>query len=502
MNRRAFAVLIATVAAVLAAAASASAATTYVDCQAPTAGAEGTRAHPLTTLADASSIPLGPGDAILLRRGTECTGTLDATGAGSKRAPARIAGYGSGKPPRIAATGEDGVRLLNVPYVTVEGLEISNPGDGSTRKRGIHLMATGETVRGVTVRDNRIHDVGGNLDKDGGGSGGIQVDSTGPGTGRFRHLVIEDNRISDVSRSGIFVVGVSGGERPRASEPWPEASTGVRIRRNRIRRAAGDGIVTLGTDGARVRRNFVAKGNLAGRGLADPEGMICNAGIWAFHANNTLIERNVVTRMKFNGCDGSGYDIDYDQDGTVVQFNESYANEGGFMLLCTDAQPRSAEVRFNVSVNDGFSFNSSPCSRPAGSDEGLRIYNNTIVGPDPGVAILGFDSGQLFGPPSLDFFNNILAATEAGRGFTCEPDCRNNLFFRMPAAGRDAVTGSPRFFFNGPYRGAVTPGRLRLRPSSPAIGAGAPIPRDVERDFFGTRIERAGKPDIGFFQTP
>ena len=500
--RRAIPILMAALAVACAAtAASASAARTFVDCTAAPAGADGTRAHPLTTLADASSVPLEPGGAILLRRGTECAGTLALTGSGSKSRPALVSGYGDGARPRIAASGEDAVSLLNVSHVFVDRLEVANPGDGSGRKRGIHLVAAGRTVTGVTVRGNRIHDVGGNLDKDGGGSGGIQVDSTGPGTGRFRHLVIEDNRISDVSRSGIFVVGVSGGERPRASEPWPEASTGVRIRRNHIRRVAGDGIVTLGTDGARVRRNFVTKGNLAGRGLADPEGMICNAGIWAFHANNTLIERNVVTRMKFNGCDGSGYDIDYDQDGTVVQFNESYANEGGFMLLCTDDQPRSAEVRFNVSVNDGFSFNSSPCSRPAGSYDGLRIYNNTIVGPDPGVAILGFDNTQLYGPPSLDFFNNILAATEAGRGFTCEPDCRNNLFFHMPAAGRDAVTGSPRFFFKGPYRGTATPGKLGLRPSSPAIGAGAPIPRDVERDFFGTRIERAGKPDIGFFQT-
>src|SRR5690606_17576091 len=108
-----------------------------------------------------------------------------------------------------------------------------------------------------------------------------------------------------------------------------EASTGVRIRRNRIHRPAGDGIVTLGTDGARVRRNVVTEGNLAGRGLTDPQGMICNAGIWAFHANNTRIEHNLVSGMKFNGCDGSGYDIDYDQDGTVVQYNRSHDNEGG-----------------------------------------------------------------------------------------------------------------------------------------------------------------------------
>jgi hypothetical protein len=499
VNGRATALITAVLVVLAATAASASAATTYVDCSAPVAGADGTRAHPLTTLADASSVPLGPGDAILLRRGIECAGTLDATGAGAKGAPARIAGYGKGERPLITATGEDGVRLLNVSFVTVEGLEIANPGDGSTRRRGIHLLATGETVKGVVVRDNLIHDVGGNLDKDGGGSGGIQVDSAGPGTGRFQHLVIEHNRIRDVSRSGIFVVGVAGGERPRASEPWPEASSGVRIRRNVVRRAAGDGIVTLGTDGARVRGNFVTKGNLAGRGLADPKGMICNAGIWAFHANNTVIEHNVVSRMKFNGCDGSGYDIDYDQDGTVVQFNESYDNEGGFMLLCTDDQPRTAQVRFNLSVNDGFSFNSSPCSRPAGSYAGLRIYNNTIVGPDPGVGTLGYDSTGLYGPPSLNFFNNAVVATGQGRGFTCEPRCHHNLFWRIPPAGTDAIVARPRFEVWPPIE--QLPIGFVPKRNSPLVDAGARIPRDATRDFFGAKIRRSAKPDIGFAQT-
>ena len=318
---------------------------------------------------------------------------------------------------------------------------------------------------------------------------------------RFKDLLIEENRIGRVSRSGIFVVGTSSGEeRPRASERWPEASTGVRIRRNHIHDVAGDGIVALGTDGAKVTNNSVTKGNLAGRPLGDPQGMICNAGIWAFHANNTLIEGNVVSRMQFNGCDGSGYDIDYDQDGTVVQRNESYANEGGFMLLCTDDQPRTAEVRFNVSINDGYSFNSSPCSRPAGSYDGIRIYNNTIVGPDPGVAILGYPNTQLFGPPSLTFFNNILAATESGRGFTCEPDCHDNLFFHMPPAGTNALTSSPRFRSKGPYDGVSAARLLKLRPSSPAIDAGAPIPRTATRDYFGVRIKRGDQPDIGFSQ--
>ncbi|MFN8111846.1 MAG: right-handed parallel beta-helix repeat-containing protein [Solirubrobacterales bacterium] len=499
MSRR-FPVLLAIVLTVLAAtAASASAATTYVDCQAPSAGADGSRAHPLTSLTDASAIPLEAGSRLLLRRGTECAGTLDLSGSGAKGAPALVSAYGEGERPLVTATGEDGVRLLNTAHVVVEYLEVANPGDGSGKKRGIHVIAADRTVPGVAIRSNIVRNVGGNLDKDGGGSGGIQIDSEGA-DGRFRHLVIADNRIRNVSRSGIFIVGTTDGDRPRASGPWPEASHGVRVRRNIIRRMAGDGIVALGTDGARVRGNFVAEGNLAGRGLADPQGMICNAGIWAFHANNTLIEHNVVSGMKFNGCDGSGYDIDYDQDGTVVQFNQSYDNEGGFMLLCTDDQPRTAQVRFNLSVNDGFSFNSSPCSRPAGSYAGLRIYNNTIVGPDPGVGTLGYDSSSLYGPPGLDFFNNAIVATEEGRGFTCDPGCHHNLFWKIPPAGTDAVVARPEFVRRRPLDS--TPISFLPKPDSPLVGAGARIPRDAVRDFFGTKIRRSDDPDIGFAQVP
>jgi len=479
----------------------AAAATTYVDCAAPAPGADGSKQHPLTTLASASAVPLGPGMKLLFRRGSECAGTLALSGSGSKPRPALVAGYGHGPRPLIVASGEDGVRLENTSHLTVTGLEVTNPGDGTERKRGIHPIAAGTTVAGLTIADNSVHDIGGNLDKDTGGSGGIQVDSTGPGVGRFRHLVIEDNRITRVSRSGIFVVGVAGGERPRATEPWPEASRGVRIRRNRVRRPAGDGIVTLGTDGARVRANLVTKGNLAGRGLADPRGMICNAGIWAFHANSTVIERNVVAGMRFNGCDGSGYDIDYDQDGTVVQFNESRGNEGGFMLLCTDDQPRAATVRFNLSVDDGFSLNSSPCSRPGGSYDGIEIYNNTIVGPDPGFATLGNPTAALFGPAGLDFFNNVLVATGAGRQIACAPGCRRNLFFGLPAAGVEPITAAPRFRRRPPYGPGTAAAAFRLRAGSPAIGAGARIPAGATKDFFGSRLGRTGRPDVGFFQT-
>jgi hypothetical protein len=84
--------------ALVAHAGAASAATTYVDCDAPAAGADGSKRHPLTTLAEASLPPLAPGARLLLRRGTACAGTLALTGSGSRRSrrwsPPTAAGRG------------------------------------------------------------------------------------------------------------------------------------------------------------------------------------------------------------------------------------------------------------------------------------------------------------------------------------------------------------------------------------------------------------------------
>ena len=484
----------------LAHAAAGAAATTYVNCEAPAAGADGSKQHPLTTLADASAEPLSLGAKLLLRRDTGCTGTLALTGAGSKARPALIGAYGRGRPPLIAASSEDGVRLENVSHATVEGLEIINPGDGMSKRRGVHLIAAGETARDLTVRDLHIHDIGGNLDKDTGGSGGIQVDSTGPGVGRFPRARDRGKPDRGRSRRGIFVVGVAGGDRPRASEPWPEASRGVRISPHQIRRIAGDGIVALGTDGARVRHNLVRRGNRAGRGLADPQGMICDAGIWAFHANNTVIEHNVVAGMKFNGCDGSGYDIDYDQDGTDVQFNESRGNEGGFMLLCTDDQPRTATVRFNLSVNDGFSFNGSPCSRPAGSYAGSRSQQHDRR-PRPRLRHPRLPEHDPLRParPRL-LQQRPRRHRRRPHASICGPACRSNLFFRMPGGGADPVAAAAALPAPPSLRRRHAARAFKLRLRSPAIGAGARIPAGAAQDFFGNRIGQGGAPDIGFFQ--
>lgn len=432
-------------------------------------------------------------------------------GSGSRRKHATIGAYGRGKRPRIDATGEDAVLLKDMSHVTLQRLELTNRGDRSTKRRGVHLVAEQGVVRGLTVQRMYIHHVEGDMSKDGGGSGAIQVDVTGePRTPvqRFAGLRILSNRIEEVGRSGIFLAATTDLSRPRATEPWPEASSGVVIRSNRLSGLDGDGIVPLGTQGALIERNVVSDGNRINASPVSPERGPCSAGIWAFHANNTVIQHNEVFAMNYeegNGCDGTGYDIDYDQDGTIVQFNYSHDNEGGFILLCTDDGPREAHVRYNLSVDDRYAIQASPCPVRQSELDGIRFYNNTIVAPQIRLtAPLEIPiQGTLPLAGDFEFRNNILYAKEPQEeAFPCGDFCSHNLFFNLPPSGTDAVTGDP--LFEDPTAhgsGFGVADGFRVQAGSPAIRAGTPIEGTAPRDFFGNPV-RAGTPSIGIHERP
>jgi hypothetical protein len=421
-----------------------------------------------------------------------------------------IGAYGRGRrPPRIDATGEDAVLLKDASHVVLQDLELTNRGDRSTKRRGVHLVAERTVVRDVMVRRLFIHHVEGDMSKDGGGSGGIQVDVVGAPrepVQRFAGLRIENNRIEEVARSGIFIAATTDMTRPRASEPWPEASSGVVVRGNRLHGMDGDGIVPVGTTGAIVERNVVSDGNRVNRSPVSEERGPCSAGIWTFHANNTLIQFNEVYGMDFqegDGCDGTGYDVDYDQDGTVIQFNYSHDNEGGFILLCTDDAPRLADVRYNLSVDDRYAFAGSPCPVRQSELDGIRFYNNTIVAPlIRATAPLEIPiEGVLPLAGDFEFRNNILYAKEPqSNALPCGDFCSNNLFHNLPPSGADAVEGDPLFEDAAATgRGFGVPDSFRVHRDSPAIGHGAPIERTSPRDFFGNPVP-PGPPAIGFHE--
>jgi hypothetical protein len=460
----------------------------HVDCSAVAPG-DGSLAQPFDSLG--SGFELGPTDRLLIRRGTTCQGPLRITGGGSPSSSAQVGAYGSGNLPRIVGTGLDAVRVEDASHLTVKDLDISNPGAGGplgeadSIRNGIRVTAQDNNVKELALTGLVIHDVNGDLTKGGQGSAAIQITATGPPPVRFEDLSISGNEITSVSRSAISIMGSNDIDRPTADLPWPEASTGVLVR-------AGDGIVSRGTDGAVIEGNTVSRGNLAGRPVLDPGGPMCNAGIWAFRANNTLIRGNEVFDMEHNGCDGTGFDIDYRQDGTVVEGNYSHGNEGGFILLCTDTAIHRADVRFNLSVDDGTMINHGPCGIAEGilgDLSGVRMFNNTVVGDTPTVSIQLAVSAQMYQPGDFVFRNNLVFSKQPIAAIPCGFNCSHNAFFGLPPSGTRALTADP-----------LLTDSFRMSPRSPLRGAGVPVPGGGEVDFFGNPIPAV--PSIGFDQAP
>ena len=222
--------------------------------------------------------------------------------------------------------------------------------------------------------------------------------------------------------------------------------------------------------------------------------------------------------MRFNGCDGSGFDVDYDQDGTVVQFNYSHDNEGGFILLCTDAKPRTAQVRFNLSVDDRLVANQSPCSLAARARPTRGSASTTTRSSAP--ALLGrarqpHHARCSIRPGSRCATTSSTPPRRRPTTLGCGAPCSHNLFFGLPAGGRgrgerrSAVPGpgAPRPWPDrrGPRLPAAPPGprprgagtsRSRARPARDYFGRPVPVP-PADRLLTAVAPAAAGNPGFG-----
>lgn len=516
-----FGVMLSTHPADAAGAGSGSGRTWYLDCSAPASGS-GSLSHPLNTLEAANQLVLGPGDHLLLRRGTACAGSLQPQGDGAPGNPVVIGAYSNGPSGQLPVINGGGsvvaaVWIADMSYVTVEDLALTNSGDSIGIHRGLYFTSSAGPVASITVRGLYVHEVDSNnsFSESGKRGGGIVGQTLSP-VGRFSDVAIVNNDVEDVSRQGITVYGTTSSSRPPATSPWPAASTGVVIAGNVVKRVQGDGIVPLGTDGAVVEGNVVQRAGLSGFDFESPN-RDCSAGIWTWNSNNTLIQYNEASAMVYgpstdpqslNGCDGEGFDADYNQDGTIIQYNYSHDNAGGFVLLCTDQSPHRIVIRYNLSVDDNATFNPTPCANvidPATNNlNGVQMYNNTIVAPTPRVTLeLDESLAQELTPldGTFQFQNNIVYATSAdapNHFFGCGSDCTNNLFFGLPAPSTATSSLSADPGFVAPQ--LMTPAGFILRPGSPAIGAGTPIasafPPPPVRDYFGFPVQ--DPPSIGF----
>lgn len=376
------------------------------------------------SLQKVNQIIFKPGDKILFKSGTVYYGQLELKGSGIKEKPILMDRYGSGRKPAIHGKGEKlhTVLLNNVEYWEIRNLEITNTGkERAANRRGVIIRAENfGDCHHIILDSLEIHHVNGSLVKKDGGGGAILWQNLGEKIPtRFVDLIIQNSYLHHTGRNGINSKGNT------SRDKW-FPSTGVIIRNNVLENIPGDGIVPIGCEGAIIENNV----------LRDFPDILSHeeaaAGIWPWSSDNTLIQYNEVSGHKAK-WDGQGFDSDYNCIGTIIQYNYSHDNYGGFLLICNNGftfksrgniGTKNTIIRHNISINDGIrpyptqrKGDFSPIFHITGPTENTTIHNNVIILPKKTLdnTIVNMDNWGNLWPANTLFENNIFYTDTTGR---------------------------------------------------------------------------------------
>jgi hypothetical protein len=449
------------------------------------------------TLTKVNATIFHPGDQVLLKSGETWNGHLAPLGSGDVAHPILLGKFGGEALPRVdtAGSSEAALSLRNQQYWEVRDLELTNHGEAAGVRSGARIVSeNGGELHHIYIASLVVHDVNGSDASK--RNGGIIYESIGNNVAsRFVDLRIENNRVYHVDRDGI-----SGWSTHWVRTAW-FPSLGVIVRGNTLEDIGGDGIMVSATDGALIEHNVVGHANQRSEGY--------NVAIWPWSADNTIVQYNEAFGTK-GQRDGEGFDSDWNSRGTVIQYNYSHDNEGGFLLICNEGGHGTDSVgnigtvvRYNISQNDhhrGINI--------AGPVQDVQIYNNTIyTGKNESVPVVLFSDWGGWAD-SVQLKNNIFYAARTAsiaRALSRKPNGEHvsapgvgssthilfdsNIYFGMsqPPADAHGLTGDPRLMDPGSgQNGFSTLGGYRLQANSPAIDSGATI--QATMDFFGTPV--------------
>ena len=359
-----------------------------------------------------------PGDRILFKSGTEYVGQFEPKGSGSEGKPVMVDKYGDGGKPILHGDGQKQHTILleGLEYWELNNLEVTNKGEKPDPGRnGIIIYAWDKgDVHHIHLKNLTVRDVNGSCIKNEGAGNGIYWHNGGDEVPtRFVDLLIENCHIYRCQRNGITGNGNSGRDK------W-FPSLNVVIRGNLIEQVPGDGIVPIACDGALVEHNIVRDSPDLLR-IEDAA-----AGIWPWSCDNTIIQFNEVSGQNAK-WDGQAFDSDYNCRNTVIQYNFSHDNAGGFVMVCNEGNTlgkpynigtENTIIRHNVSINDGLRAYPtrpgwfSPVIHISGPAKQTAIEENVIVimkKPSPEIdrSVLIMDNGGGPWPENTVFNKNI-----------------------------------------------------------------------------------------------
>lgn len=520
--------------------------TYYVDCGHGSDASSGTSTGTAwNSLAPVDGITFGPGDQVLFARGSRCVGVLSPHGSGSVGDPVVAGAYGTGPLPQLAGEGARATVLLDgVEGWTLKDLDISDEGPPpapGVLRTAVEVDESG-TGSGYTIEDDVIHDVNSSpvvptpgitlpkslglpaIEGEPGAlqnslsnwegnaedfenyakvSGGIVFGATG---GSFSHVLIQNNTLQGVDREGMYLQNIY----LQDGEP----GTGLVVQSNTLDDVGGDGIVAVGSTGAVIQRNAL-------RGFNE-EGTSFNAGIWAYDSSEAVLQFNSVSFGQHGPEDTMAYDIDGGDINVTFQYNLSFDNTGGFVMLCNNtalgfgsgipglppyvgAPNGGSVVRYNISQDDsavvrGVIDAPFACS----TENNIKIYNNTIFTTDPRVTTMMENTND----SSAELTNNIIVGPgPQAQIYDTAASWSHNLYDGVSCVLRSGsdpspVVASPGLVDPGAATSIDDAKGYELLSGSPALGTGAVVPDNGGRDFFGNAVPADTPPNIGAYQGP
>ncbi|MFC4775726.1 CARDB domain-containing protein [Paenibacillus sp. GCM10023252] len=457
------------------------------------------------TLTKVNATTFQPGDTILFKSGGSWSGKLHPKGSGAAGSPIVIDKYGTGNKPIINGGGLIGtgaVYLYNQQYWEINNLEITNTGATQGQKMGVSIEAQDAgNLSHIYLRNLTIHDVNGlNTDKQNGGIW-VHVFGTAVQT-KIDDVRIENNTVYNTDRAGIVVTSDwwCNPSLVTCNAPRPAyyPSSGVVVRNNLVYDVGGDGISIRDTTAPLIEHNVVYNANARSNDF--------NNGIWSYNATNALIQYNEAYLTRTTK-DGYGLGVDYLQDGAILQYNYTHDNEGGAVGIYADGtwapqSNRNFKIRNNISQNDGtatFGF--------YGPSTNGEIYNNTVyIKGDSNPSLYKFNNWGGYAA-NMSSKNNIFYNLGNGSyswGQSSNITFDHNVFYGNHPANEPAdsnkITSDPLLVNPGSGgTGMNTVDGYKLLTGSPALAAGAVIPNNGGKDYWGNAVSATAAPNIGAY---
>jgi hypothetical protein len=347
---------------------------------------------PLNSIAEVNSLALLPGDSLLFKRGSTCTGELQPQGSGAEAAPIRIAAYGEGALPRIIAGAQDAaaLRLSNQQFWEVQSLDLSG---GTTY--GVLVETSNGTMHHLVLRDLRVHDVRGPLRHK---ESGLVVIHPTDGTGSFDDVVVDGIHAFNTTQwSGIFISGANH----------------VQVRNSVVHDVQGDGIVVFHSQNATISRSVAWH-----TGMQHQETIGTPNAIWTWRCTDCTVEDNEAFLADSPGIDGGAFDIDFGNTRNTVQRNFGHDTAGYCISIFGAFGPTTQSVASdNLCVNNGMSPHLAQrqgalllMTWQGGALDGVEIRGNRIDWTPPGDTP-AIQSGTEVVASKITLHDNVVEST-------------------------------------------------------------------------------------------